>query len=156
MDDRAAISVLLLARDETRDIETLIPTLAFAREVVVVWDPRGDLATREAAERLGWSTVWTTDHLLVATEDADDYGRIYEAILSLAWIGAKYSRVRLGTSVIVVPYRNAVVLAKELATLDALSGGRVMAGVGVGWSEPESSAATSRTSSTCFLGTIST
>lgn len=53
MDDRAAISVLLLARDETRDIETLIPTLAFAREVVVVWDPRGDLATREAAERLG-------------------------------------------------------------------------------------------------------
>jgi len=94
-------------------------------------------AAAETAERLGWSTVWTTDHVLVATEDADDYGRIYEALLSLAWIGAKYTKVRLGTSVLVVPQRNAVILAKELATLDALTGGRVIAGVGVGWSEPE-------------------
>ncbi len=53
MDDRLPISVLLLARDETRDLEELIPTLAFAREVVVVWDPRGERATRDAAERLG-------------------------------------------------------------------------------------------------------
>ncbi|MGH2477000.1 MAG: LLM class flavin-dependent oxidoreductase [Candidatus Limnocylindrales bacterium] len=89
------------------------------------------------AERLGWSTVWTTDHVLVATEDTDDYGRIFEAIVSLAWIGARYATLRLGTSVIVVPQRNAVVLAKELATLDALTGGRVIAGVGVGWNEPE-------------------
>lgn len=55
MDDRAAISVLLLARDETRDLEELIPALAWAREVVVVWDPRGDRATRDAAVRLGAS-----------------------------------------------------------------------------------------------------
>jgi probable F420-dependent oxidoreductase len=94
-------------------------------------------AAAETVERLGWSTVWTTDHVLVATEDADDYGRIYEAILSLTWIGAKYAKVRLGTSVIVVPQRNAVVLAKELATLDSLTAGRVVAGVGVGWSQPE-------------------
>jgi len=47
------VSALLLARDETRDLGELIPTLAFAREVVVVWDPRGDPATRAAAERLG-------------------------------------------------------------------------------------------------------
>jgi (heptosyl)LPS beta-1,4-glucosyltransferase len=53
MDDRAPISVLLLARDETRDLEELIPALAWAREVVVVWDPRGERATRAAAERLG-------------------------------------------------------------------------------------------------------
>ena len=94
-------------------------------------------AAAETAERLGWSTVWTTDHLLVPTANADDYGRIYEAILSLAWIGAKYSKIRLATSVIVVPMRNAVLLAKELATLDSLSGGRVVAGVGVGWNEAE-------------------
>ena len=50
---RSPLSVLLLARDETRDLETLIPSLAFAREVVVVWDPRGERATRDAAERLG-------------------------------------------------------------------------------------------------------
>jgi hypothetical protein len=47
------VSVLLLVRDETHDVEELLPTLAFAREVVVVWDPRGDRATRAAAERLG-------------------------------------------------------------------------------------------------------
>ena len=94
-------------------------------------------AAAETAERLGWSAVWTTDHLLVGSADADDYGRIYEAILSLVWIGAKYAKVRLGTSVLVVPMRNAVILAKGIATLDALSGGRVIAGVGVGWNEPE-------------------
>jgi probable F420-dependent oxidoreductase len=94
-------------------------------------------AAAETAERLGWSTVWTTDHILVPTDDADDYGRIYEAILSLAWIGARYAKLRLGTSVIVVPQRNAVLLAKELATLDALVGGRVIAGVGIGWNETE-------------------
>lgn len=55
MDDRAPISVLLLARDETRDLEELIPALAWAREVVVVWDPRGERATRDAAVRLGAS-----------------------------------------------------------------------------------------------------
>jgi hypothetical protein len=49
----AAISVLLLVRDEVRDVEELLPTLRFAREVVVVWDPRGDRAARDAAERLG-------------------------------------------------------------------------------------------------------
>ena len=94
-------------------------------------------AAASVAKRLGWSTVWTTDHVLVATADTDEYGRIYEAILSLAWVGARYHQVRLGTSVIVVPQRNAVLLAKELASLDSLTGGRVIAGVGVGWSEPE-------------------
>ena len=95
-------------------------------------------AAAETAERLGWSTVWSTDHVLVpTTADADDYRRIYEAILSLAWMGARFAKVRLGTSVIVVPQRNAVLLAKELATLDALSGGRVIAGVGIGWNERE-------------------
>ena len=52
----------------------------------------------ETTERLGWSTVWTTDHILVANEDTDDYGRIYEAILSLTWIGAKFTKVRLLTA----------------------------------------------------------
>lgn len=94
-------------------------------------------AAAEAAERLGWSTVWTTDHVLVDHSAVDDYGRIYEAILTLAWVGARHAGLKLGTSVIVVPQRNAVVLAKELATLDAFSGGRVIAGIGGGWSEHE-------------------
>ena len=52
-------------------------------------------------------------------------------------MGARYAKVRLGTSVIVVPQRNAVLLAKELATLDALTDGRLIAGVGIGWNETE-------------------
>ena len=50
---KSPVSVLLLARDETRDLEELIPRLSFAHEVLVVWDPRGDAATRDAAVRLG-------------------------------------------------------------------------------------------------------
>jgi probable F420-dependent oxidoreductase len=99
--------------------------------------PEGIDAAASVAERLGWSTVWTTDHLLVPHADAGDYGRIYEAILTLAWVGSRYSRIRLATSVIVVPQRNAVLLAKELATLDSLSDGRVSAGVGIGWNRTE-------------------
>jgi probable F420-dependent oxidoreductase len=92
----------------------------------------------ETADRLGWHAVWTTDHVLVDNgKDAQEYRTNFDAIQTLAWVGARHSRLRLGTSVIVVPQRNAVVLAKELATLDALSGGRVIAGVGVGWNERE-------------------
>ena len=95
-------------------------------------------AAAGAAERLGWDSVWTTDHVLVDTSaDAADYRTNFDVIQTLAWVGARYPTIRLGTSVIVVPQRNAIVLAKELATLDALSGGRVIAGIGVGWSGPE-------------------
>ena len=94
-------------------------------------------AATEVAERLGWSDVWTTDHVIVEHASEAEYGRIFEAILTLAWAGARHPGVGLGTSVIVVPPRNAVILAKELATLDALSGGRVIAGVGVGWNARE-------------------
>ena len=99
--------------------------------------PEGIDAAAEVAERLGWSAVWTTDHVLVPRSAADDYGRIYDAIQTLAWVGGRHAKVRLATSVIVVPQRNAIVLAKELATLDSLTGGRVIAGVGVGWNQGE-------------------
>jgi probable F420-dependent oxidoreductase len=99
--------------------------------------PEGIDAAAEVAERLGWSTGWTTDHVLVDRANTDDYGRIYEAVLTLAWVAGRHARIRLGTSVVVVPPRNAVLLAKELATLDDLSGGRAIAGVGVGWNRKE-------------------
>ncbi len=95
-------------------------------------------AAAEVAERLGYTTVWTTDHVLVPRDAAsDDYRRIFDAILTLAHVAGRTTKVRLGTSVIVVPQRQAVVLAKELATLDVLSRGRVIAGVGIGWNEVE-------------------
>jgi probable F420-dependent oxidoreductase len=95
-------------------------------------------AAAAVAERLGWDSVWTTDHVLVDnSDDASDYRTNFDVIQTLAWVGARYPTVKLGTSVIVVPQRNAIVLAKELASLDALSGGRVIAGIGVGWHERE-------------------
>ena len=95
-------------------------------------------AAAAVAERLGWDAVWTTDHVLVdKSAPAADYRINYDAIQTLAWVGARHPSLRLGTSVIVVPQRNAVVLAKELATLDAMSGGRTIAGVGVGWNARE-------------------
>ena len=104
----------------------------------------GDAATREGieaaaeiAERHGFTDVWTTDHLLVDASAAEDYGRIYEAVTTLAYLAGRTTKVRLGASVIVVPMRNAVVLAKELATIDDLSRGRLIVGVGVGWSRAE-------------------
>jgi probable F420-dependent oxidoreductase len=100
-------------------------------------NPEGIEAAAETAGRLGWQTAWTTDHLLVPHATEADYGAIYDVIVTLAWVGAKHPRLKLGTSVIVVPMRNAVVLAKELATLDSLVGGRLIAGVGVGWNEVE-------------------
>jgi probable F420-dependent oxidoreductase len=97
----------------------------------------GIIAAVELAEEHGFTDVWATDHLLVDKSAAEDYGRIYEAVTTLAWIAGRSSKVRVGASVIVVPMRNAVVLAKELATLDALSEGRLIAGFGVGWSTAE-------------------
>lgn len=95
-------------------------------------------ATAEAAARLGWHSVFTTDHLLVEpSERSEDYFNLYEAVLTTVHIAAKQPTLRVGVSVIVVPMRNAVQLAKELATVDSLSGGRLICGVGVGWNQAE-------------------
>jgi probable F420-dependent oxidoreductase len=94
-------------------------------------------AAADVSVRLGWRTVWTTDHVLVPHGEADEYARIYEVLITLAWVAAGHPQLKLGTSVIVAPQRNAVVLAKELATLDDLSGGRLCVGVGAGWVEAE-------------------
>jgi alkanesulfonate monooxygenase SsuD/methylene tetrahydromethanopterin reductase-like flavin-dependent oxidoreductase (luciferase family) len=95
-------------------------------------------AALETCARLGWGSVWTTDHLLPdTTAPSADYAELFEALTTLAWVGGRFPAVRLGASVLVVPMRNAVVLAKELATIDALTGGRLLVGVGVGWSQRE-------------------
>jgi probable F420-dependent oxidoreductase len=96
----------------------------------------GVQAAAEVADRLGWSTVWVTDHLVVQRRaEEDEYARIFEALTTLAFVGGKHSRLRLGTSAICVPLRNAVQVAKEIASLDALSGGRVVTALGVGDAE---------------------
>jgi probable F420-dependent oxidoreductase len=100
--------------------------------------PEAMVAATETATLLGWESVWTTDHLLPDRgPKSRDYEHLYEAATTLAWLGGRFDAVRLGLSVLVVPMRNAVVLAKELATIDALVGGRLVAGVGIGWNEQE-------------------
>lgn len=97
----------------------------------------GIAATAELAERHGFTDVWGTDHVLVPHAAADDYGRIYEIVTTLAWVAGRFRRVRVGTSVVIAPMRNAVLLAKELATLDDLSDGRLIVGLGAGWNAAE-------------------
>ena len=94
-------------------------------------------AAAELAERHGFGEVWGTDHVLVQRAAADDYGRIYEILTTLAWLAGRFRRVRVGASVVIAPMRNAVLLAKELATLDDLSGGRLIVGLGAGWNAAE-------------------
>ncbi|HWB38186.1 MAG TPA: LLM class flavin-dependent oxidoreductase [Rugosimonospora sp.] len=84
------------------------------------------------AVELGWHSVWVTDHLMVpAGEEADEYGTILEALTALTWVGARFPTLTLGTSVLVPAMRDAPQLAKEIATIDVLTGGRLIVGVGV-------------------------
>lgn len=90
-------------------------------------------AAAEVAVRLGWTSVWTTDHMMVPPgAEAAEYGTILEALTTLAWVAGRHPKLKVGTSVVVPAMRDAVHLAKELATIDVLSGGRLIVGVGVG------------------------
>jgi probable F420-dependent oxidoreductase len=97
------------------------------------------------AERIGLASIWTFERLLRPTALArgdgpaipDYYATVYEPIDTLAYVAAKTDRIRLGTSVIDALFHPPVVLARRLATLDRLSGGRVVAGVGQGWMPEE-------------------
>ncbi len=89
------------------------------------------------AEELGFADVWVSDHLVQPA--AQDYPSpyLFDPLLTLGWAAAATQRIRLGTSVLVVPQYHPLQLANSLASLDALSGGRVTAAVGVGWSKGE-------------------
>lgn len=88
-------------------------------------------AAAEIATDLGWESVWVTDHLFVPNgPEAEEYGWILEATAALTYVAARHSRLRVGTSVIVPAMRDAPLLAKQLATIDCLSGGRLVVGVG--------------------------
>jgi probable F420-dependent oxidoreductase len=102
-----------------------------------------DIIRRTAvrAEQLGYDSVWVSDHVIVPNAYVDRFGAgIYDPLITLAVVAGATSRVRLGTTVLIVPYRNPVVTAKMVSTLDALSGGRFVLGVGAGWVAEESAA----------------
>jgi len=89
------------------------------------------------AEALGFHGVWVSDHIVHPAAQGYPSPYLYDPLVSLTWAAAVTSAVELGTSVLVVPTHNPLELGNSLASLDALSGGRIVAGVGVGWSEAE-------------------
>jgi len=94
--------------------------------------PAGIRELAEAAEESGFDSVWTTEHIVVGPDGVDPYGRVYDSLLTLAWIAGWTGRVGLGTSVVLLPLHDPFRLAKETATLQEVSGGRLTLGVGLG------------------------
>lgn len=110
----------------------------------------GCLRVADEAERLGFDSVWVHDHVVMPSGVTSRYlynatgdspfapeQHIHDPLVVMAAIAARTERVAIGTSVLVVPYRNPLVLAKQLATIDRVSHGRVVLGIGVGWMREE-------------------
>jgi probable F420-dependent oxidoreductase len=100
------------------------------------------VAAAEAAEALGYSTVWVVDHIIFPAKIEGGYAfnpldPMLEPMTVLAALAMKTTRVKLGTAVLILPYRHPIYTAKVLSTIDVLSGGRLVVGVGAGWLEQE-------------------
>lgn len=115
-------------------------------------DATGETLVRvaRAAEECGFDSIWVTDHIVIPRQLASAYP--YEAtgqfdvpaneyylepLTVLTYLAGVTRRIRLGTGVLVLPYRNPILLAKTVASLDVLSGGRTILGIGVGWMAEE-------------------
>ena len=89
-------------------------------------------------EELGFDSLWVTDHVVVPAPYREMFGAtVYDPLSVMAFLAAHTQRVEIGTAVLVIPYRNPVVVAKQLATIDNLSNGRVVLGTGSGWAREE-------------------
>jgi probable F420-dependent oxidoreductase len=114
-------------------------------------DPKQAVALLQAAEEAGFDSAWTVEHIVVPEGYQSAYpysptgrmpGREWEmalpdALMWMAYVAAATSRIKLATGVIILPEHNPVLCAKQVATLDHMSGGRVILGVGVGWLKEE-------------------
>jgi probable F420-dependent oxidoreductase len=112
--------------------------------------PENMTAVARMADEMGYHSVWVTDHVVLA-ENVQSYypyrshGRWdyppetywLDPLLSLCWVAASFPNLQIGTSITVVPLRNPVLLAKQISTLDFLSGGRFILGIGAGWMKEE-------------------
>lgn len=122
--------------------------LAFASSLGT--DPKSALDLCRRAEAVGFESIWCGEHVVRPTRIESPYpytedGRmpgeddtsIPDPLIWLAYVAAAAPTLRLGTCILILPQRNPLVLAKELATLDCLSAGRVELGIGIGWLEEE-------------------
>ena len=116
--------------------------------------PESITRVAEEAERIGLDSVWSWERLMRPTvpiamggpggpvmEAPQDFGAVYDPIETLTYVAARTTRITLGTSVLDALFQSPVLLARRLATLDRLSGGRLVAGIGQGWMEQEFQAA---------------
>ena len=111
--------------------------------------PESLIKVARHAEEIGYDSVWVLERLLwplapkepyPATPDGslpETYQIVLDPIETLTFVAAHTQKVQLGTSVLVLPYHTPIQLARRIATLDVLSGGRALVGVGAGWSRDE-------------------
>jgi probable F420-dependent oxidoreductase len=114
----------------------------FLHNAAIQSDPTVAVRVARHAEELGYDSLWAGEHVVVpsprvAPSPMEPDEPILDPLVLLAHLAAHTSRVRLGTGVIVLPQRNPLVLAKQLASLDVVSGGRLVVGIGAGYLEPE-------------------
>ncbi len=108
-----------------------------------IWcDPQAAAKAATAAEQAGFESLWTGEHVVlpdpqVAPSPLPPEFPILDSAVSLTYLAACTEKVLLGTGIIILPQRNPLVLAKELASVDVVSGGRLLFGIGIGYLEPE-------------------
>ncbi len=91
-----------------------------------------------AAETLGFESIWITDHIAIPPDDDEGSGgRYLDTLTTLAWLAGLTTQIKLGSGVLILPYRAALPTAKQVATVQELSGNRLVLGVGIGWMEAE-------------------
>jgi probable F420-dependent oxidoreductase len=105
-------------------------------------NPSTAAAVARAAEAAGFESLWTGEHIVlpepqVPPSPVPADTPFIDSAIALAFVAAHTNKVRLGTGIIILPQRNPVVLAKELASLDVLSNGRLIFGIGIGYLQPE-------------------
>lgn len=109
------------------------------------------LMVAKAAESLDFDSVWTTDHVIFPVDRKSEYPyqtsttelafspgiQWLDPVAVMGLVAGATERIQIGTSVLILPYRNPVVLANEISSLDRLSEGRIQLGIGVGWMDEE-------------------
>ncbi|MEM7338158.1 MAG: TIGR03619 family F420-dependent LLM class oxidoreductase [Actinomycetota bacterium] len=117
----------------------------FAINMGTMADPAVMVDVAQAAEAAGYESVWTGEHIVLPDPQAPPSPAppetpFVDSAVALAYVAAATTSIRLGTGIIILPQRQPAVLAKSLASLDHLSGGRLIFGLGVGYLEPEMTA----------------
>jgi probable F420-dependent oxidoreductase len=100
--------------------------------------PEAIVAAAKKAEELGFDAIFVNDHIIVGSDARSaPWTNTYDPLVAMSFVAAHTTRIGVGVSVLIMPYRNPIATAKSLATIDRMSGGRLVAGIGVGWNEAE-------------------